>query len=155
MEAVKFGFAFQDAFDSAVGSYTGDRVGEFMPGMLIRGPESLGITGFGNIIQKSQNCWVYPQHIASLSSVVVTVLKVRYGDGSVWINPNPAVAFKASYLLNISDEPHPKYIYCGIFPVEYESAAAHPDSKCWKDYEAAHSKWLQAHASPSPSAAPP
>jgi hypothetical protein len=155
VEAVKFGFAFQDAFDTTVGDYNGDRVGEFMPGVLIQGPESLDITGFGNIVQKSQNCWVYPQHIASLSSVVVTVLKVRNGDGSVWVNPNPTAAFKASYLPNLSDEPHPKYIYCGGWlQMKYDVLAAHPDMPCWKQYEAAHAKWLQSHASPSPSPSP-
>ncbi len=154
IQAVKFGFNFQDAFDTTVGSYNGDRVGEFMPGVLIQGPESLDIVGFGNIVQKSQNCWVYPQRIASLSSVVVTVLKVRYGDGTVWVNANPAPAFKASYLSGLGDEPHPTYIYCGIFPIKYDVLAKYPDNKCWKAYQAAHAKWLQAHASPAPSPSP-
>lgn len=154
IQAVKFGFNFQDAFETTVGTYNGDRVGEFAPGVTIDGPESLDIAGFGNIVQKSQNCWIYPQHIASLSNVIVTVLKVRYGDGTIWVNDNPIAAFKASYLPTL-DGPHPKYIYCkGWLQVKYDFVAQHPDSPCWKDYQADHAKWLREHASPSPSPSP-
>jgi hypothetical protein len=154
IQAIKFGFDFQDAFDSTVGSYSGDRVGEFAPGVPIDGPESLEIAGFGNIVQKSQNCWVYPQHIASLSSVVVTVLRIRYGDGAIWVNDNPKAIFKASYLASL-DGPHPKYIYCkGWLQVKYDFLAAHPDSQCWKDYQADHARWLQSRQSPGASPSP-
>jgi hypothetical protein len=155
VQAIKFGFSFQDAFDTTVGSYSGDRVGEFEPGIAIEGPANLDIVGFGNIVQKSQNCWVYPQHVASLSSVVVTVLKIRYGDGTIWVNQDPTAVFKASYLPTI-DGPHPTYIYCGGWlQVKYDFVAAHPDSSCWKKYQADHQKWVRDHASPSPAATAP
>ena len=150
IEAVKFEFDFQDAFDTTVGKYDGDRVGQFAPGVLIEGPDSFDVSGFGNVVQKAPNCWVYPQHIASLSSVKVRVLKVRYGDGTIWVNDNPTSVFVGKYMADTGNSPHPTYIMCGWVKVRYEVVALYPESQCWKKFQA----WQSEQASPSPSPAP-
>jgi hypothetical protein len=67
-----------------------DRVGTFAPGVAIRAPRRI----LGTVAENSaglQNCWrVSGSDVATVLGV--SVLKVVYADGTVWINPDPSHA---------------------------------------------------------------
>jgi len=69
-----------------------DRVGSFAPGVAIRPP-----TRFLGTVNRSSgaldNCWEMDPNPVNVKTVVgITVVKVVYADGTLWLNPAPSEA---------------------------------------------------------------
>jgi hypothetical protein len=88
IQAVRFGFAYGDAFGGVTDGIYGDRTGTFGPGVMIAGPGQ-----HPNAFQLNdaayQNCWVTDQGFTSVSSLSVSVLKVIFADGTTWQSQTP------------------------------------------------------------------
>lgn len=156
MQAIQFGFTYKDAFDTTVGSFHGDRVGEFSPGVLIEGPDNAGDYMTTGNSRKAQNCFTYPMVVGSIASVEVSILKVRYGDGIIWTNPSPTTVFSSNYMALLQE--HPARLGCkGIRfgltePWWYVQQQLDKGNRYWQN---CYKTWLNANqlqptSSPSP-----
>lgn len=154
MRAVRFGFVYKDAFGGAAATFHADRVGEFAPGVLIEGPDNASDYLTTGNSRKAQNCFSYPTVVGSISSVDVQILKVRYGDGTVWTNPAPATVFSGNFITNIGDGTHPARVMCGFLSEPWDFAVAHAPKCIQRYYEWKAKQDAAASASPSPSATP-
>jgi hypothetical protein len=97
IDAVRFGLS--KVQENPLGSVPDidfvDRIGSFAPGAAIRPPTKV----LGTVNRESPalaNCW---QTFASniKTELRITVLKVVYHDGSVWINPAPEPLASVTY----------------------------------------------------------
>ena len=153
IQAVQFRFIYVDAFGVDVASFLGDRVGDFSPGALIQGPSdptlSLGSNG-----TPAANCWSDVQVIGSLSAVHVAISKIRYGDGTIWVNPQPTPIFTGQYLGSDADHPDTVLCHIGILRVRvtWERAIKSPGCKsAIDDWRRTHLQQMLTSPSPSPS----
>ena len=149
--AVQFKFTYVDAFDTTIQTNRGDRVGEFAPGVLIEGATSPGQLpgpgiGGGNIQQHSENCWEVLIVAGSLSKITTEVQKVRYADGTIWVNPGLPTVFTAQYMASgpytIDAWPHPKNVPCGIVNWPWESSAKAQIARGNSGIIKCYNKWL-------------
>jgi hypothetical protein len=94
IQAVRFGLSTVE--DNPLGSeptaaYV-DRVGAFAPGVAIRPPTRF----LGTVNSNStalDNCWTMdPSPVNVKSTLQITVLKVVFADGTIWMNPTPSQA---------------------------------------------------------------
>lgn len=151
IQAVKFGFTYVDAFDSPIAQFSGDRVGQFSPGVTIEGPSDPSLSN-GSNNTAALNCWRDTQQIASLSSVQVRVLKIRYFGGEVWSNPDATPLFTGAYMVN---NPPPARIKCGLFSFGWDYAQHVPACAGVIRNYYAHQAWAPVEAtSPQPSPSP-
>jgi hypothetical protein len=159
MTAIQFKFTYWDAFDSPITTFRADRVGDFAPGVLVQGPQNINETGQGNINQKVPNCWTITAGVGSLSKVTAEVVKIRYGDGEIWVAPAGGAVFTGTYMgggAGFVDPP--RRIQCGMFSFAWwavEQSHTHKMEECVKRWESANGNiagWPTAEPSPTPAA---
>lgn len=86
--AISFHFEFFGLFNNRIEGFRPDRVGSFAPGILIEGPNP------GQLFvsdETAKNCWNFATMSAILSNEKISVLAVRYDDGTVWSAGQPFV----------------------------------------------------------------
>jgi hypothetical protein len=138
--AVQFSFTYVDAFDTTIQTNRGDHVGQFAPGVLI----------------DSSNCWFVQIAPGSLSKIITVVQKVRYQDGTIWVNSDNPQAFTTVYMGFRGD--HPDTIRChdqnygggliGMIKMNWDD----PRTAEWPDCMAKKMRYISPNASPTPGA---
>jgi hypothetical protein len=91
IHAIRFGLSY--AQDNPLGDGPSqryiDRIGTFAPGVAIRAPTRF----LGTVAETSpalENCWRVAGGSDIATVLGVSILKVVYADGTVWVNPNPS-----------------------------------------------------------------